>query len=177
MTLHCNWGMRDQLSVRLPRELNAAVAERAKREARRPSDIVRLALQAYLKAPAGEAQKSAPDRVRDGAAVAQGSAPDRVRDGAAVAQGSAPDRVRDGAAVAWGALGDAESVRTLLLPHVPAALCRALTDRAARERLSVADYVLDILERRQFRERLQSRPRVTLSVPAAALIREGRDSR
>ena len=40
--------MRDQLSVRLPRELNEAVGERAKRDSRRPSDVVRLALQQYL---------------------------------------------------------------------------------------------------------------------------------
>ena len=43
--------MRDQLSVRLPRELNEAVGERAKRDSRRPSDVVRLALQQYLLAP------------------------------------------------------------------------------------------------------------------------------
>ena len=40
--------MRDQLSVSLPRGLNNAVGERAKRDGRRPSDVVRLALQAYL---------------------------------------------------------------------------------------------------------------------------------
>ena len=41
----------------------------------------------------------------------------------------------------------------------------------------MADYVLDILARRWFRERLQSRPRVALGVSAADLVREGRDSR
>ncbi|MYD85059.1 MAG: hypothetical protein F4137_01595 [Acidobacteria bacterium] len=65
----------------------------------------------------------------------------------------------------------------MLLRHVPEELYRALKERAARERLSVSDYVLDILARRQFRERLQSRPRVNLSVPAADIVREGRDSR
>lgn len=58
--------MRDQLSVRLPHELNAAVAERAKRDARRPSEVVRLALQAYLM-ESGRADLSRPDRTREGA--------------------------------------------------------------------------------------------------------------
>ena len=58
--------MRDQLSVRLPHELNTALAERAKRDARRPSDIVRLALQAYVLEP-GSADRSRSDRVREGA--------------------------------------------------------------------------------------------------------------
>jgi hypothetical protein len=64
-----------------------------------------------------------------------------------------------------------------VLRHVPEELYQALEKRAATERLSVADYVLDILARRRFRERLQSRPRVELSVSAADLVREGRDSR
>jgi len=139
--------VRDQLSVRLPHELNAAVAERAKRDARRPSDVVRLALQAYLNEPAGGGR----DR------------PDRAREGA----GSG----------AWGESENAPSERSILLRNVPDALYRALADRAARERLSVADYVLDILARRQFRERLQSRSRVRLGVSAAELIRQERDSR
>lgn len=139
--------MRDQLSVRLPHELNAAVADRAKRDARRPSDVVRLALHAYLNEPAGGGQNR-------------------------------PGRAREGAGPhAWGESENARSERTILLRNVPDALYRALEDRAARERLDVADYVLDILARRQFRERLQSRPRVKLSVPAADLVREGRDSR
>lgn len=139
--------MRDQLSVRLPHELNAAVAERAKRDARRPSDVVRLALRAYLR-------ESPPEERRK---------PDRAREG-----GRAPAR---------GESDDAESERTILLSHVPGELYQALKDRADRERLSVADYVLDILARRQFRERLQSRPRVELTVSSADLVREGRDSR
>lgn len=139
--------MRDQLSVRLPHELNAAVAERAKRDARRPSDVVRLALQAYLR----ESDSDGPGR------------PDRAREG--------------GGTPAWGDSGSPATERTILLRHVPEELYRALKERAARERLSVSDYVLDILARRQFRERLQSRPRVNLSVPAADIVREGRDSR
>ena len=138
--------MRDQLSVRLPHELNAAVADRAKRDARRPSDIVRLALQAYVQEPEGGGRRN--DRVRE----------------------------RRGAP-AWGASASPESERTIVLHDVPEELYEALKDRAARERLSVSEYVLDILARRQFRERLQSRPRVKLSVPAADLVREGRDSR
>ena len=139
--------MRDQLSVRLPHELNAAVAERAKRDARRPSDVVRRALQAYLREP----ESDGPGR------------PDRAREG--------------GGTPAWGDSGSPATERTFLLRHVPEELYRALKERAARERLSVSGYVLDILARRQFRERLQSRPRVNLSVPAADIVREGRDSR
>lgn len=139
--------MRDQLSVRLPHELNAAVAERAKRDARRPSDVVRLALQAYLR----ESDSDGPGR------------PDRAREG--------------GGTPAWGDSGSPATERTILLRHVPEELYRTLKERAARERLSVSGYVLDILARRQFRERLQSRPRVNLSVAAADIVREGRDSR
>ncbi len=139
--------MRDQLSVRLPHGLHNAVGERAKRDARRPSDIVRLALQAYL----------------------QGSPNDGPR---------GTDRVREtSAAPAWGESESPHSERTIVLRHVPEELYQALEKRAATERLSVADYVLDILARRRFRERLQSRPRVELSVSAADLVREGRDSR
>lgn len=139
--------MRDQLSVRLPHELNAALAERAKCDARRPSDVVRLALQAYLQ----ESDSGGP---------------------------SWPDRAREaGGAPAWGESESPEAERTIVLHGVPEELYEALKDRAARERLSVADYVLDILARRQFRERLQSRSRVQLGVSAADLIRQDRDSR
>ena len=143
------WGrrVRDQLSVRLPHALNAAVAERAKRDARRPSDVVRLALQSYLNEPASGG-RNRPGRAREGAG-----------------------------SHAWGESGDAPAERDILLRNVPEALYQALEDRASRERLSVADYVLDILARRQFRERLQSRSRIQLGVSAAALIRQDRDSR
>ena len=150
MALHYNGAgdrVRDQLSVRLPHALNAAVAERAKRDARRPSDVVRLALKAYLR----ESESDGPGRA------------DRAREG--------------GGTPAWGDSGSPATERTILLRHVPEELYRALKERAARERLSVSGYVLDILARRQFRERLQSRPRVNLSVPAADIVREGRDSR
>ena len=139
--------MRDQLSVRLPRELNEAVGERAKRDARRPSDIVRLALEQYLLGAAGDGPRRT-DRVSEAGAVP--------------------------------AAGESESPnpeRTIVLRDVPDDLYLALEERAAAERLSVADYVLDILARRRFLERLQSRPRVKLSVSAADLVREGRDSR
>ena len=138
--------MRDQLSVRLPRELNEAVGERAKRDSRRPSDVVRLALQQYL--------LGAPDDGRRGV-----------------------DRVREAGAAPWGASESPGPERTIVLRDVPADLYQALERRAATERLSVADYVLDILARRRFLERLQALPRVELSVSAAQLIREGRDSR
>ena len=139
--------MRDQLSVRLPRELNVAVAERAKHDARRPSDIVRLALQAYLQEPVKEPPGGG-DLVRE---VSRSHT--------------------------WGDVENAQAERTIVLRQIPGELYQALKTRAARERLSVADYVLDILARRQFRERLASRPRVKLSVSAADLVREGRDSR
>ena len=139
--------MRDQLSVRLPRELNEAVGERAKRDSRRPSDVVRLALQQYL----------------PGAASAGRRRTDRVSEA--------------GAVPAWGESESPNPERTIVLRHVPEDLYLALEERAAAERLSVADYVLDILARRRFLERLQALPRVELSVSAADLVREGRDSR
>ena len=67
--------------------------------------------------------------------------------------------------------------RTIVLRNVPEELYQALRKRAAAERLSVADYVLDILARRRTLERLQALPRVERSVSAADLVREGRDSR
>ncbi len=136
--------MGSQLSVRLPRELSEAVGERAKRDARRPSDIVRLALQAYL----------------------QGA----QHDGRGVA-----DRVREtSAAAARGEFESRDPEPAIVLRHVPEELRHVLERRAAAERLSVADYVLDILARRRFQEHLQTRPRVELSVSAAELVREGR---
>ena len=138
--------MRDQLSVRLPRELNEAVGERAKRDSRRPSDVVRLALQRYL--------QGAPNDGRRGA-----------------------DRVGETGAVPWGESESPSPERTIVLRDVPEDLYQALEKRAATERLSVADYVLDILARRRFLERLKALPRVELSVSAAELVREGRDGR
>ena len=139
--------MRDQLSVRLPHELNAAVAERAKRDARRPSDIVRLALQAYLK-----------ESENDGR--------------------SRPDRAREvNAAPAWGESDSPESGRDILLSGVPAELYRELEARAARERLSVPAYIVTMLRQWYAFERIESRSRVQLSVSAAELIRQDRDSR
>ncbi len=138
--------MRDQLSVRLPRELNEAVGERAKRDSRRPSDVVRLALQQYLLGAAGDGRRGA-------------------------------DRVREAGATPWGESESPNPERTIVLRDVPDDLYLALEERAAAERLSVADYVLDILARRRFLERLQALPRVEPSVSAADLVREGRDSR
>lgn len=139
--------MRDQLSVRLPRELNEAVGERAKRDSRRPSDVVRLALQQYLLGAASDGRRRA-DRVSEAGAVP-----------------------------AWGESESPNPERTIVLRDVPDDLYLVLEERAAAERLSVADYVLDILARRRFLERLQALPRVELSVSAADLVREGRDSR
>ena len=138
--------MRDQLSVRLPRELNEAVGERAKRDSRRPSDVVRLALQQYLLGVASDGRRGT-------------------------------DRVSETGAAPWGESESPNPERTIVLRDVPDDLYLALEERAAAERLSVADYVLDILARRRFLERLQALPRVELSVSAADLVREGRDSR
>ena len=44
--------MHNQLTVRLPRELNRLLTATARRAQRRRSEIVRLALKAYLGAPA-----------------------------------------------------------------------------------------------------------------------------
>lgn len=139
--------MRDQLSVRLPHELNAAVAERAKRDARRPSDVVRLALKAYLQEPAGDA----------------GSRSSRVREGA----DSQP----------WGESDIPTAATSIELRQVPVELYRELETRAARERLSVSDYVVAMLRQWYGFERLESRSRVQLGVSAAELIRQDRDSR
>ena len=139
--------MRDQLSVRLPRELNEAVGERAERDSRRPSDVVRLALQQYLLGAASDERKRT-NRVSE-----------------------------TGAVPAWGESESPNTERTIVLRDVPDDLYLALEERAAAERLPVADYVLDILARRRFLERLQALPRVELSVSAADLVREGRDSR
>lgn len=139
--------MRDQLSVRLPRELNEAVGERAKRDSRRPSDVVRLALQQYLLGAAGDG-RGGTGRVSEAGGVP-----------------------------AWGESESLKPERTIVLRDVPEDLYLALEERAAAERLSVAGYVLDILARRRFSERLQGRSRVELSVSAADIIREARDSR
>ena len=81
--------MRDQLSVSLPRGLNNAVGERAKRDGRRPSDVVRLALQAYLPGSPNDGRRGT-DRVRE-----------------------------TGAAPAWGASESRDPERTIVLRHVP----------------------------------------------------------
>lgn len=139
--------MRDQLSVRLSHELNVAVSERAKRDARRPSDIVRLALQAYLRESSNDGRDT-PDRVREASG-----------------------------AHTWGESEMRASESTIELRDVPAALYQALETRAARERLSVPDYVVTMLRQWYAFERLESRSRVKLGVSAAQLIRQDRDSR
>lgn len=127
--------------------MNEAVGERAERDSRRPSDVVRLALQQYLLGAASDERKRT-NRVSE-----------------------------TGAVPAWGESESPNPERTIVLRDVPDDLYLALEERAAAERLSVADYVLDILARRRFLERLQALPRVELSVSVADLVREGRDSR
>ncbi|MBI2930121.1 MAG: hypothetical protein HYY16_00595 [Planctomycetes bacterium] len=56
--------MRDltrQIVARIPRELDVRLRRRARATRRRPSEIVRLALEAYLAEPSGRVH----DRVRD----------------------------------------------------------------------------------------------------------------
>lgn len=54
--------MQDQLTVRLPRELTAALRQAAERLERRPSDVVRMALREYLGAYSPASRPA--DRVR-----------------------------------------------------------------------------------------------------------------
>jgi antitoxin FitA len=68
--------------------------------------------------------------------------------------------------------------------NVPTHLHRELKARAAREGMSLSDYLLreirQIAERPtmdELRERLRSRPRVTLSESAADAVRAERDGR
>ena len=55
--------MQDQLTVRLPADLGRALRRASKRLRRKNSDVVRLALQAYLQAEHADGAKPA-DRVR-----------------------------------------------------------------------------------------------------------------
>lgn len=50
-----------QIVARIPRELDARLRRRARAARRRPSEIVRLALEAYLEEPSGRVH----DRIRD----------------------------------------------------------------------------------------------------------------
>ena len=70
-----------------------------------------------------------------------------------------------------------ETETSIDLRHVPVALYKELETRAARERLSVPDYVVTMLRQWYGFERLESRSRVELGVSAAELIRRDRDNR
>ena len=87
--------MRDQLSVRLSHGLNEAMGERAKRDARRPSDAARLTLQACLHGVPSEGRRGA-DRIRE-----------------------------TSAAPAWGESESPEPQRTIVLRHVSEELYQA----------------------------------------------------
>lgn len=56
--------MRDQLTVRLPKELSRLLDAAARRSQRKPSEIVRLALRSYLE-PSPDRPGWAYDRVAD----------------------------------------------------------------------------------------------------------------
>ena len=73
--------------------------------------------------------------------------------------------------------------KMIQIRNVPEALHRKLKARAAQEGKSLSDYLLAEMvrfaalpTREEMLERLHSRSRVTLSVPAAEIIREGRGS-
>jgi metal-responsive CopG/Arc/MetJ family transcriptional regulator len=55
--------MRDQLTVRLPEDLSQALQAASRRMQRKSSDIVRLALREFLRAPAGSRARPV-DRVQ-----------------------------------------------------------------------------------------------------------------
>lgn len=55
--------MQDQLTVRLPADLGRALRRASKQLRRKNSDVVRLALQAYLQGDAADGRRPA-DRVR-----------------------------------------------------------------------------------------------------------------
>jgi antitoxin FitA len=74
--------------------------------------------------------------------------------------------------------------KMIQLRNVPDSLHRSLKARAAMAGMSLSDYLLaeirEVAERptlSELRERLERRERVNLPKPAAAVIREERDSR
>lgn len=74
--------------------------------------------------------------------------------------------------------------KMIQLRNVPDSLHRSLKARAALSGMSLSDYLLaeirEIAERPtlgELRERLERRERVSLPTPAAAVIREERDTR
>lgn len=56
--------MEDQLTIRLPRDLNRALAQAARRMQRKNAEVVRMALRQFLETPPPNAGRPA-DRVRD----------------------------------------------------------------------------------------------------------------
>ena len=74
--------------------------------------------------------------------------------------------------------------KMIQIRNVPEAMHRVLKARAATEGMTLSDYLLAELRRvaerptmRELSERIKRRSSVTLSIPAAQLIREERDSR
>lgn len=61
ITLHCMKDLSRQIVVRIPQALDARLRRWARAARRRPSEIVRLALEAYLSEPSGRVQ----DRIYD----------------------------------------------------------------------------------------------------------------
>ena len=67
--------MEDQLTIRLPRNLNKALKERAARMQRKPSEVVRMAVVEFLNLPE-ESQERPAERVRDLIGTLQTGVPD-----------------------------------------------------------------------------------------------------
>jgi hypothetical protein len=67
--------MEDQLTIRLSRELNRALKERAARMQRKPSEVVRIAVTEFLQIPEPSEQRPA-ERVQDLIGIVQSGIPD-----------------------------------------------------------------------------------------------------
>ena len=67
--------MEDQLTVRFPRDLGAALREKARRMDRKPSEVVRMAVSEFLQLPKGPTERPA-ERVRDLIGSLQSGVPD-----------------------------------------------------------------------------------------------------
>jgi len=61
--MHYNAFMEDQVTVRIPRELNEALKQTAARMQRKPSEIIRMAVTEFLRLPGQRKEKPA-DKVR-----------------------------------------------------------------------------------------------------------------
>ena len=63
--MHYNAVMEDQLTIRLPRQLSRALRARAARMQRKPSEVVRMAVQEFLAGPHESTTEAPAARVHD----------------------------------------------------------------------------------------------------------------